>query len=107
MIPEGWIRLRNRQGCDEINARNCSYHPNKFGIVAVPAEDVPPLLAVGGFHVASPDDTGTVYAELIDVHEVAWSLRPGRVRDTLLMLCENTNSLNFVADRARATVTIR
>lgn len=98
--------LRNYSGADEVNCRGVSYRVNKFGCVRVPEEDIAPLLKTGGFHRASPNDPSAINSTLADVAEAAWHMKPGKICSTLLMLCENTNSLNFLAERARPTVKI-
>jgi hypothetical protein len=89
------VRLRNYSGCDEINDSGVSYRP-RWGVVAVPASAVPPLLKTGGFHIASPDDASAVHSTLDDVAEAAWSLPPGKVRDTLLAILASPNSMSHL-----------
>jgi hypothetical protein len=100
------IRLRATRGQDEVNARGASYKVNKWGCVSVPAEDVPPLLKVGGFAIASEDTEGVDTSTLADVAEVCWHLPLGRTRSTLLALCENTNQRNYLIDAARSNIAI-
>jgi hypothetical protein len=100
------IRLRGRFGQSEVNARGAQYFVNAWGCISVPAEDIGPLMKTGGFHIASEDDEGAEHSTLENVAEVCWHLPLGRVRDTLLALVANTNSLNFLVDRARPSVTI-
>jgi hypothetical protein len=101
------VRLRGLRGQDEVNARGVSFKVSRWGTVCVPAEDVQPLLRTGGFHVASEDDDSADHSTLADAAEVCWHLPIGKVRDTLLALLSNTNALNFLADRARPSVTIK
>jgi len=98
------VILRNYTGCDEVNDSGVSCRVNKWNCVRVPESAVAPLLKTGGFHRASPNDPGAINSTLGDVAEVCWHLEPGRIRSTLLALCENTNQLNFLAERARQTV---
>ena len=105
-VPPGYIKLRARQGTDEANCRGVSYRVNPWGCIDVPVEDAEPLMRVGGFHEASENDLAP-YATLSDVASVAWHLPAGKARSTLLMLCENTNALNLIVERARPTIAIR
>jgi hypothetical protein len=100
------IRLRGRFGQSEVNARGVVYIVNRWGCITVPSEDVPPLLKVGGFHIAGESDEGADHSTLSDVAEVVWHLPLGRVRDTLLALVMNTNALGFLAEKARPTIKI-
>jgi hypothetical protein len=106
MSDDDTVRLRSYSGCDEVNDGGRSFRVNRWGIVTVPASAVPPLLQVGGFHVASPDDVSAIHSTLDDVAEVVWSLPLSVTRSTLLALVTNTNQLNFLAERARSTVRI-
>jgi hypothetical protein len=90
------VRLRNYTGADEVNCRGKSYRVNRWGVVAVPAEDVAPLMKVGGFHRASPNDPSAIHSTLEDVAEAAWSLEPGKARDTLMMILASPNSMNHL-----------
>jgi hypothetical protein len=78
------IRLRNGVGADECNARGHSFHVSKWGTFLVPAEDLEPLMRVGGFSIAREDDASAVHAELNDVREAAWHLPLGPTRDAIL-----------------------
>jgi hypothetical protein len=90
------IRLRGRFGQSEVNCGGALYAVSRWGTVCVPEADVVPLLRTGGFHLAREDDKGADHSLLSDVAEVIWHLETGKVRSTLLMLCENTNALNYV-----------
>jgi hypothetical protein len=105
-MTDDLIRLRGRFGQSEVNARGVVYIVNRWGCIKVPSEDVPPLLKVGGFHIASESDEGADHSTLSDVAEVVWHLETGKIRDTLLALVENTNALNFLTDRARPAIKI-
>jgi hypothetical protein len=100
------IKLRGRFGQSEVNARGVVYIVNRWGCITVPAEDVPPLLRTGGFHLAQEDDEGAAHATLSDVAEVCWHLESGKVRDTLLALVTNTNQMNYLIQSARPTISI-
>ncbi len=78
------VRLRNTAGADEVNARGVSYRVNKWGCVTVPAEDVAPLLRVGGFHRASPNDPSAIHSSIEECYEAAWHLPLGPTRDAVL-----------------------
>ena len=92
-MSEETIRLRTTSGADEVNARGVSYKVSPYGTVCVPSEDVPPLLHVGGFHAAAPNDKNAVYATIEQVFETAWHLPPSRERSTLLAVLQSPNSL--------------
>jgi hypothetical protein len=92
MSDDDTVILRNYSGADEVNARGISYKV-RWGVVTVPAEDVEPLLHVGGFHVARPDDPGAQHSTIDDVREAAWSLPPSKARSTLLAILESPTSL--------------
>jgi hypothetical protein len=94
-MTDNLVRLRNYTGADEVNCRGVSYRV-LWGVVAVPAEDVAPLLKVGGFHVARPDDPSAVHSTLDDVREAAWSLPPSKARSTLMMILESPNSMSHL-----------
>jgi hypothetical protein len=100
------IRLRGYFGQTEVNTRGILYAVNKWGCVSIPAEDVASLLHVGGFHIADENDPSASNSTLSDVAEVVWHLPAGRVRSTLLSLCENTNQMNYFADSARPNTKI-
>jgi hypothetical protein len=90
------VRLRGLRGQDEVNARGVSYKVNRWNCVSVPSEDVPPLLHVGGFHVASEDDAGADNSTLADVLDVAWHLPSSKVRSTLLAILRSPNSMSHL-----------
>jgi hypothetical protein len=100
------IRLRGYFGQSEVNTHGTLRPVSKWGTVCVPEADVESLLRVGGFHVADVNDPSASNSTLSDVAEVVWHLPLGKIRDTLLVLCENTNTLNYVIDTARPTITI-
>ncbi len=77
------VRLRGHRGQDEVNARGVSYKVSPWGTVCVPAEDVGPLLKVGGFHVASEDDESADHSSLGDVAEVVGISRRSRSLDAV------------------------
>jgi hypothetical protein len=91
-MSEEMIRLRGVHGQDECNCRGVSYKV-RWGVVAVPAEDVGPLMKVGGFYPALPDDPSAQHSTIDDVREAAWSLPPSKARSTLLAILESPNSL--------------
>jgi hypothetical protein len=95
-MSEDMIRLRNYSGCDEINDAGVAYKVNKWGCVRVPASAVPPLMLTGGFHRASPNDVSAINSTLEDVAEVVWHLKPGKVRDTLMMILRSPNSMSLL-----------
>jgi hypothetical protein len=99
------VRLRTHNGADEVNCRGVSYKV-RWGVVNVPAEDVGPLLHVAGFYQASADDESAEHSSLSDVEAAVWSLPPGKVRSTLLMLITNTNAMNYVIQSARPNIRI-
>jgi hypothetical protein len=105
-MSDDMIRLRGVHGQDEVNARCISYKVNRWGVVTVPAEDAAPLLKVGGFARAVENDPTAPNSTLSDVLDVVWHLAPGKIRSTLLMLCENTNALNYVIQSARPNIRI-
>jgi hypothetical protein len=94
-MSEKLVRLRNYSGCDEVNDAGVSYKV-LWGIVTVPESAVAPLMLVGGFHRASPDDASAIHSTLDDVREAAWSLEPGKVRDTLLAILASPNSMGHL-----------
>jgi hypothetical protein len=96
MSGDDLVIMRNYSGCDEINHGGKSYRVNRWGCVRVPASAVPPLMKTAGFHIASPDDPSAIHSTLEDVAEAAWSLEPGKVRDTLMMIMNSPNSLNHL-----------
>ena len=89
------VILRTHSGADEVNARGVSYKV-RWGVVAVPAEDVGPLLQTGGFYRASEDDESGEHSTLDDVKAAAWSLPPGTVRSTLLAIFRSPNSMQHL-----------
>ena len=93
MSGDDTVILRNYSGADEVNARGVSYRVNRWGVVTVPKADVGPLMQVGGFHRASPNDPRAIHSTLDDVREAAWSLGPGKIRDTLMMILASPNSM--------------
>jgi hypothetical protein len=90
------VILRSTGGADEVNARGKSFRVNRFGCVRVPEEDTAPLLLLRGFHRAKPTDPSSIYAELSDVAEVCWHLKPGKLRDTLLAITRSPNSASHL-----------
>jgi hypothetical protein len=90
------VILRSTAGADEVNDSGKSYRVNRFGCVRVPESAVAPLLKTGGFHRAKPTDPGSIYAELSDVAEVCWHMKPSKVRDTLLAITSSLNSMNHL-----------
>jgi hypothetical protein len=94
-MTEEKIRLRGLHGQDEVNARGVSYKP-RWGVVRVPAEDVPPLLKVGGFHLAHEADASAEHSTLEDVEAAVWSLPPSKERSTLLAILRSPNSLSHL-----------
>jgi hypothetical protein len=94
-MTEEMIRLRGQHGQDECNCRGASYRVH-WGVVRVPAEDVPPLLKVGGFHVADEADESAEHSTLADVEAAVWSLPLSKARSTLLAILESPNSLNHL-----------
>ena len=99
------VRLRGTRGQDEVNAQGVSYRV-RWGFATVPKEDVEPLLRVGGFHLAAEDDESAEHSTLADVEAAVWSLPLGKTRSTLLALVTNTNALNFLAEKARPSISI-
>jgi hypothetical protein len=95
MTSPGYIKLRARQGTEEVNCRCISYRVNPWGCIDVPVEDAEPLMRVGGFHEASENDLAP-YASLSDVESVAWHLPKGKVRSTLLAILRSPNSMNHL-----------
>jgi hypothetical protein len=89
---DGLVRLRGLHGQDECNCRGVSYKP-RWGVVRVPAEDVGPLIHVGGFHLAHEADASAEHSTLEDVQAAAWSLPLGTARSTLLAILQSPNSL--------------
>jgi hypothetical protein len=77
------VRLRHSNS-DEINARGHAYHVSKWGTFLVPAEDLDPLLHVGGFSIAHEDDPSAIHSDLDDVRETAWHLPLGPTRDAVI-----------------------
>jgi hypothetical protein len=94
-MTEEMIRLRSQQGADEVNCRGKSFKV-RWGIVTVPAEDVGPLMQVGGFHVAREDDASAEHSTLEDVEAAVWSLPLSKARFTLLAIVRSPNSLNHL-----------
>jgi hypothetical protein len=90
------VRLRGLRGQSEVNARGVAYIVNPWGCVSVPAEDVPPLLKVGGFHVANEKDAGADHSTIADVASVAWHLPSSKVRSTLLAILRSPNSMSHL-----------
>jgi hypothetical protein len=90
------VILRDTCRADEVNDSGVSYKVNKFGCVRVPESAAAPLEKTGGFHRAKPTDPGSIYAELSDVAEVCWHLKPGKLRDTLLAITSSRNSANHL-----------
>lgn len=82
-MSEEMIRLRGVHGQDEVNCRGVSYKV-RWGVVTVPAEDVGPLIQVGGFHIARPDDPSAQHSTIDDVREAAWHLPLGPTRDAII-----------------------
>jgi hypothetical protein len=76
------VRLKAGFGSDEVNCRGKSYRVNQWGVVTVPAEDVEPLLKVGGFSRAVENNPTAPNSDLSDVLDVVWHLEPGRIRST-------------------------
>jgi hypothetical protein len=106
MSDDDAVILRNYSGCDEVNDSGKSYRVNRWGVVRVPASAVPSLTKTGGFHVARPDDPSAQHSTIDDVLDVVWSLAPGKIRTTLLMLVTNTNAMNYVIQSARPNIRI-
>jgi hypothetical protein len=96
MSDDDLVRLRNTTGADECNARGKSYKVSKWGTFLVPAADLEPLLKVGGFHRASPNDPSAINSTIEDCYEAAWHLPPSKARATLLAILESPNSLNHL-----------
>lgn len=78
------IRLRGHAGQDEANCRGVSFRVSPWRTICVPAEDVEPLIRIGGFYEAREDDPSAIHSTLDDVRETAWHLAPGPRRDAIL-----------------------
>jgi hypothetical protein len=83
-----------------VNHCGAAYRVNPWGIVSVPAEAVPMLLATGGFHVAAETDVSAKHSTFDDLLDVAWSLPNGKVRATLVSILTNTNQRNSLISMA-------
>jgi hypothetical protein len=60
------VRIRDRQGCSEINHAGVSYLAHRDGCFYVPSEALGPLLHVGGFVREDPPDLPPAIASALD-----------------------------------------
>jgi hypothetical protein len=90
------VRLRNSAGADECNCRGVSYRVSKWGTFLVPEADLEPLLRIGGFYRATPNDPSAINSTIEDCYEAAWHLPKGKTRDTLLAILRSPNSMNHL-----------